>query len=223
MYYKIGPHTFAGLPRVKDHARKLLARAIPEQKLEGRELEFIMGLLDRHPGVARKTGCGIESIFVRVNWKTEQYENRCFWIKRTDGTETDFSYLECITPTDHRSKFLTACRVAILPQIKAFRETELARLGTTALCPVTGREFVVANGHVDHQYPDTFESLVDQFIEEQLIDISVVEITSGQDGQLRDRFASSSLAQCWCEFHRVHAVLRLLPGSVNQRLGNRVS
>ncbi len=223
MFYQIGPHTFRGLPQITKHARLILQRAEPGNPLAARELEFVVALLQRHPGVKRKTGAGIKEVFVRVNWKTEGYENRCFWIRRIDGSETDFSYTECINPTDHKSKFIAACRVVIRSQIKAFRESEVNRIGAQAICPVTGREFSTSDGHVDHEYPNTFESLIEEFIETNAVDITTVEIITGNDGQLYDVFASESLASSWAEFHRAHAVLRLLPGSINQRLGNRGS
>ena len=220
MFYRVGPHVFSSLSRLKESVQLVLWRATPEQKIEGREAEFILGLLDRHPNAKRKIGCGVADLFVRINWKTEHYEDRCFWIRRTDGSETDFSYRECITPTDHRGKFIHVCRVEIHDYIQSFREKERRQRGDFAICPLTGKQFEIAKAHVDHQYPDTFESLVEQFISEHNIVLSEVEIIPGRDAQLRDRFADENLARSWREFHRARAVLRLLPSHINQRLGN---
>lgn len=161
MYYTIGAHTFSGKDKIREHARRILDRHEPESPISGPAAAFLKELLARHPNYGRKVGVGVREIFVRINWKAEGYENRCFWIRREDGTETDFSYTECIWPTDHRKKFLIACRNAIREQVREFRDGERARLGKIATCPVTGREFAVDEAHVDHVHPNTFESLVD--------------------------------------------------------------
>ncbi len=220
MPYAIGPHVFHSLGRAQEHAQRILKRGTPEAPLAGSEFAFMRALLERHPNAARKAGAGVDSIFVRVNWKTAEYENRCFWLRRIDGSETDFSYTECIAPTDHRSHFLRAARLCIHYQIQEFRDAERARLGETTVCPLSGREFAIATSHVDHQFPNTFEVLIDRFISERSINIDDVEIISGWHDGIHHEFADSRLASSWKEFHRAHAVLRLLPAAVNSKISN---
>lgn len=216
----VGPHVFSTKQRVRDHARSILIGQTLEVPIEGTQREFLIGLLERHPNATRKFGCGIQDVFVRINWKTEHYEDRCFWLRRVDGTETDWSYRECIYPTDHRSKLLHVCRVEIHEAIKNFRDRERERLGETAICPISQKAFVTATAHVDHVYPDTFESLIERFIADQGLVISEVEIISGRDATIRDQFADWKLAVAWRRFHAANAVLRLLPSSTNLGIGN---
>ena len=213
--FGLGRHIFGGKRQVREHARKILRRYEPETAIGAIESEFLLDLIKHHPNSARKIGPGIREFFVRINWASEGYENRCFWIRRTDDTETDFSYTECISPTDNRRKFLAACRKAIHPQIAEFRDRERQRLGEMAVCPISGQEFRIADARVDHRHPDTFESLVERFIEERNIDVSSIEIISGKDAQLWDKIADPHIEAGWCEFHRQHARFRFLPAKIN--------
>ena len=61
--------------------------------LEKNDFDFIYDLLNEgHHDPDRKIGCGVAGIFVNSN----DYKNRGFFIKRLDGSETDFSYVKCI-------------------------------------------------------------------------------------------------------------------------------
>ncbi len=217
MFHRIGPHVFSSREKIREHAGRILRRHAPEEPIEGVEREFLLALLQSHPSAARKIGPGVATLFVRTHSDWGAPHNRCFWLRRTDGTETDWSFRECIWPTDHRTEFLRACRSAIVPQIVAFRK----RQGDTAICPISGREFNVSEAQVDHEHPNTFERIVDQFIAAHSIDIASVEIVSGNDGQLRDRFADPMLERSWIVFHADRAVLRMLPAKINAKLGDR--
>ncbi len=221
MFHKIGPHVFSSKERIREHASRILRRQTPEQPIEGVEREFLMALLLSHSRATRKIGPGVATLFVRTHSVWGGKDDRCFWLRRTDGSETDWSFRECIWPTDHRSEFIRACRTAIVPQIVAFRKRMREQLGETAVCPISGQEFQVMEANVDHQHPNTFEAIVDQFIDEHSIDISSTEIASGNDGQLQDRFSDPMIERSWIVFHADRAVLRMLPAKVNANLGNR--
>jgi hypothetical protein len=221
MSYRVGPHTFTSKERLGKHASNLLQCGKINIPLAGKELEFVRALLDRHPRVKQKIGEGVSAISIRINNSWGTSENRCFWIKRTDGTETDFSYRECIWPTDFRSKFIRACRAAIAHQVIAFRHRMRQQLGEVSICPLSGREFVVAEAMVDHKHPDTFESIIDRFITEFDVDIAAIGISSGGDGQMIDKFIDPEFESSFVRFHAANAVFRLLPAKVNARLGNK--
>ncbi len=75
---------------------------------------FISELLKRHPEHDKKVGSGIQSIQIKPDghWGT----TRCFYIIRTDGSETDFSYGHCInndTSREPLKMFKSAARSSI--------------------------------------------------------------------------------------------------------------
>lgn len=219
MFYQLGTHVFSSKDNIQKHAQAIMKSSRPEEPIQPPASQFLLDLLKRHPRSGKKIGIGVAAFFVRINHQWGQYKNMCFWLRRTDGTETDFSYRECIWPTDHKSEFIRACRSAIAPQIVAFRNRKRGELGSVAVCPITGKEFDPMTAQIDHTHPDTFEAIIERFIEEFQIDIPSVDIRSGHDGQLSDEFADEELKGRWTRFHALHAQLRMLPAKVNAQLG----
>jgi len=195
------------------YVRGILYGNAPEEPIGGESASFLLALLGRHPQATQKIGAGVERFFVRVN--TQFGDNKGFWLRRVDGTETDWSFLECITPTDHRKKFLNACRGAVAHQVIAFKAMQVGQSDEIMACPITGELFAPADGHVDHAEPSTFEAIVDAFVGENQIDITNVVIDFCKDGQLGDLFVDQDLARRWIAFHEARANLRLISPHAN--------
>jgi len=71
--------------------------------------QFLFELIKNHPEFELKEGKGISYFFI----KKTQWNNNGFWIKRIDGSETDFSYNQCLLPRTRLQEVKTACRSAI--------------------------------------------------------------------------------------------------------------
>lgn len=69
----------------------LLHSTETNQELTGTSLDIVKALLDRHPRAQDKIGTGVASIYV-----VQRNPSRCFFVRRTDGTEIDFSYQKCL-------------------------------------------------------------------------------------------------------------------------------
>ncbi|KAG0597885.1 hypothetical protein M758_12G027900 [Ceratodon purpureus] len=54
----------------------------------------VRDLLEYHPNAEKKRGSGID--FIKIKRHHTFKDVRCFWVVRTDGTETDFSYHKCL-------------------------------------------------------------------------------------------------------------------------------
>lgn len=70
---------------------------------------FLRDVLQTHKDYEKKLGCGIDSFFIG---KTI-YQNYGFFIKRKDGTSTDFSYLSCLDKRGSNFYLKKASREAI--------------------------------------------------------------------------------------------------------------
>ncbi len=70
-----------------------------------------------HPDASKKIGVGVQSFRIAP----DGWSGMCFWIDRIDGTSTDLSYNECLSPSPWRW-FTAAARSAIEPQIKMVRQ-----------------------------------------------------------------------------------------------------
>lgn len=197
--------TFGSKKALRDHVRRILHRPRAAQWLDPSELEFLKSLLLLHPEAVRKIGCGVEGIWVGPN----EFKQPTFFLKRTDGTTTDFSYLSCITPPSEIDDFKKACRRAIDPQVYAFKLAAFdGRLHVQ--CPILNRLVVFTEAHVDHEPPSTFEFLVGSFFQGP-----TPEVEGGKDGSMTYRLVDRELEAEWIRWHQANARLRVVSAEAN--------
>jgi hypothetical protein len=207
--YVVNGEHFKTKSALTDKVRDILYAYEFEQGLNDINLKFMNAILAMHPSADVKIGCGVSTIFVRQN--PVHKRNRGFWIKRTDGTETDFSFLECLKPTDPLRKFKNACRQAISGDVFVFR---VNNLDGDSVCPITGIALNVYNCHVDHSPPNTFDSIVTDFITTNSINPEHV-ILNSSDAEIGDSFNDTVFAENFVTFHNERAVLRLVSARAN--------
>lgn len=175
---------------------------------------FLIALFHRHPDAEQKIGCGIDFIEVRRNLIYAQTQN--FWIIRKDGSETDISYLECLTETPHHKQFERACRVAIEPSIMNLKRQAFDLAGGVLTCPVTGELLTFVGSHADHIAPKTFQVLLADFVAEHGIDIATVGVNGrGIDGIVQDTLDSTKLEQAWIAYHDANANIQIVSRAAN--------
>ncbi len=88
----IGEITFAKKGDALIHFKDMLNRYEINEEVSLSDSEFLKAALRNHPEYNDKLGAGIDHFVVR----TADYGTRCFWIIRTDNTETKFSYKSCV-------------------------------------------------------------------------------------------------------------------------------
>lgn len=130
---EIGPLKFRTKAEASKHVQSILARYQVGQTIEGEDQEVVLDLLSRHPDADRKIGVGVRAVFVDA----PEQGGKCFWLRRADGSKTDFSYLKCITPKPPHAKYMEACRNAVKDQINAKRDEVFATRDEVP-CPLTG-------------------------------------------------------------------------------------
>lgn len=89
---EIGDMKFARKGDALDHPKSLLNSYRPEERVSAIDQTFLLEALKKHPDVDKKIGVGVDHLFVR----RADYGTKCFWIKRTDGSEERFSYKSCV-------------------------------------------------------------------------------------------------------------------------------
>jgi hypothetical protein len=74
-------------------------------------------ILERHPDYEDKVGVGIDHFFVDLTSKGDRFNVRAdaigIWIRRTDGTPMDFSYITCVDQHTSRSDAKEGLRAAV--------------------------------------------------------------------------------------------------------------
>lgn len=70
----------------------MLAKYYPGDTVSDDDSVWLTGLIARHPEAAEKIGNGIRNFSVR----RADYNTKCFWVNRVDGTSEKFSYKSCV-------------------------------------------------------------------------------------------------------------------------------
>lgn len=202
----------AGWPRgmktaARAACRNIIARTPDGTPVPGDVALLVAAILARHPDARAKAGCGIAGFTTATD--PRYGTGRHFVVIRTDGSTTDFSWAEAITPTNRRQKILNAMRSAIEPQIRAFRTSQFPL--TCALNTAHPGPY-----HVDHVAP-AFQELADDYAA-QHDGYENLTLLPHQDGDTTDQLDPEA-AQEWARYHQAHAVLRLLcqPCNCNRR------
>lgn len=196
-------------------AAKEFFRAIRDQyqdfeRLAPGDALLLSELLSIHPEADQKIGVGISGFHVERD--REWGKTRGFFVDRIDGTSTDFSFLTCIDGKNPRNEVHQALRTAVKEQIVEFKRCALL---AECVCPVTGVRLGAKNSHVDHQPPKTFAWLVQNWMSDAILDYESLVLVPSADNQFACRLADAGLRDCWAEYHRENAVLRLVSARAN--------
>jgi hypothetical protein len=211
----INGEKFATKKDLLARVREILHSYKDGQALNMFDFAFIRDLLNNHPQAEQKIGCGISSIFVKQN--PVFHGNRGFWITRDDDTQTDFSFMECLSPSSPKRKVLSAFRAAVEPFTFAFKQQFFdSRPDGTAICDYNGQALTFVGSHVDHKPPNTFEKIFNDFIGSEDLDIAKIELLGGaQDNVIQDQIADPTIKERWITFHNQQAELRVISSKAN--------
>lgn len=198
--------------------REIVARHTDNLPLSGEDRETILKVLKNHPLWNSKVGVGLADVVVRTNRRPGCAVTRGFHIIRSDGSSTDISWVEALSPTPHPRKVKLAFRDLVTDQILAFRDSHPWQ-GQPFNCPVTGEVTPWSDSHVDHEPPDTFDRLVELFFANEPVPIEKVPLKEHSDGDLVDQLADAALAERWQNFHAERARLRIISSKGNLSLG----
>lgn len=213
--FTLGGMTFDAKTHLNNYVKQVLASSTPDLPLRGEELAVVRDLLEWHPEAEQKIGCGISTIEVRLTPEFGR-NTRGFWLVRSDGSQTDFSYRKCLDgQQSYRKKFLSACRFAVKDHIAEFKE-EFFRVAPVPTCALTGVRISPDNSHVDHTPPYTFDRIVQAFVTLNALDPDDPSLVMGGiDGLLTPLFSSPTMRDRFVAFHNNFAALRVISPFAN--------
>jgi Protein of unknown function (DUF3223) len=166
---------------------------------------FFKDLLELHPNCKDKVGVGVKGFVVNQN---PVYPNRTVFIIRDDGSPCDFSWVKCLRGEQQETLRRQALRVAVVPQILAYKNTTLAP--GMQHCEITGLRLTSDNCAVDHVAPKTFDVVVDDWLLAEGISLEAVQISPSRDLQYNRSMTNPAQIASWFQYHQAHAHLRLL-------------
>lgn len=185
----------AALLSIRDTIRRCQGRG----PLVGADADLAFGLLSLHSSVQVKAGTGIAHIYVAPG---PSFGHNCFWVKRVDGTCTDFSFHECLTPSSGLKKLTNAARQAVAGQQIAW-----LRANPANVCGHAGES------HADH-HPTGFKQIFTAWLGAQP---ATPALSPTADASCEERFSDPAIAADWQAYHQQHATLRTLCKTCNLR------
>jgi hypothetical protein len=202
----LGGKAFNTKKAMKTHFQTILKNLSEGDILEGDELKQFKDLAARHPryrdGAPKINGVQIGKIMGTL----------CFTLLLDSGPEV-ISYNKCINakPFDKyiRQRVQRSARLAIMPQIRRFRET------APLICEISGDECNREDLHVDHDFSKgvTFQSLLDAWLKEQ--NYSYADIILELDPILELDVMARDFRRSWYTYHQDYASLRMIKKSLN--------
>jgi hypothetical protein len=178
------------------------------------DLQYVSELLKRHPEYQKKIGSGINEIVIKTDGKWGK--TRCFHIQRTDGTQTDFSYINCIDNEISREPmrmFRLSARNAVEEQIIAHLSSYISRNKDNTdnvLCQKSRTKIHKKNATVDHIPPMTFDKIVTDFLQFKKLDPSQIEYVGFGDNEYHKEFKDNNIKTEFENYHRHVAKLRVI-------------
>ena len=207
--FVINSISFYTKTRLTRYIRRILHSYEIGENVSKEHFNFLYDLIKKeHRWSERKIGCGILRFRVVVNpiWK-----KKCFYIIRTDGSSTDFSFMECINrPKDWvRADFEAACRTSVASQIKDFKDRFFGS-GEVFYCPSTNERLTKENIHIHHEEPKTFQCIVKDWLKKKGLKMDEIQIGGYSDGENEKYFIDGSLERDFARYHLEKAKLRVI-------------
>lgn len=215
--YTVGPHTFQSKKDIHARLQQIIQLGFIEIPEGTDDFVFLLALLQSHPRSVEKIGSGVVRFYIEAVGRDAPN----FGAVRTDGTRVPFSYTKCLAslgrPIEEaraaalRTDLACAYRTAVYEDIRYFKTHHHDRV-----CAICERP-IVGQSDVDHVSP-SFIELVRQF-EETAGRPPPMEFTKCGDTKAYHRyskkFCDEAYATAWREFHRAHAVLRIVCSPCN--------
>jgi hypothetical protein len=111
---------------------------------------------------------------------------------------------------DRLSDFRAACRNAVSHHMLMVKRNHFHNGSKTALCPLSGDEITLSNSHVHHQFPASFQDIVDTFVHDAPDIYQQACIDSSKE------FVDYAIRHLFLTYHNRYA--RLLIVSSNENL-----
>lgn len=210
------------------HFKEMLGRYADNEVVEDRsDHDDLVALLERYDAVETaapsKIGVGVD-LFLRKRNGFDGFSTPSFWVRRTDGSETDFSYIWAVKgePKSNALEFYDACRAAVATDLLAAKKSHFKIHGDAqgrVACELTGNLITLDEAHLDHAYP-TFGQLVVAFRAARNWQHAVPDgvLTKPADGQTTTVFIDPAVSEAFSGFHHRAALLRIVCAKKNMAM-----
>lgn len=191
--FVLGSMTFTSKAKIKKHAAQIKDQYAPPGIVNDvDDIAFLNDLIARHIHAEQKIGCGIKEFFVNT---APNGMSTCFWIRRNDGTTTDFGVPACLENVGRIN--LRSLREAVKYSTQIFRNQNIT--GDTFVSAYSGKVFPSEEAVVDHVIP--FNEIVKRFFAGECWDIKTDMLTESVDGSQGIVWRDPDMIERFVEFH----------------------
>lgn len=215
MPYQLGTRIFKTKPDITKYFQSYHNSHIVGTILEGEHKIVMTDLIKRHPNYDEWDVRG--EIEFKLNM--DGYGNKNYLMKNGDEWYS-FSYIKCIKSgtkeNNIKANVNNAAREAIRNQILEFREQH--KKNNLFQCDTCCKYFETID--VDHDFSQiTFQTLLNKFMNIKKKEFKSFELVETPNGSL---FNSIDCDE-WCQYHKKHAILRLLCRHCHQNKVKKIS
>lgn len=167
--------------------------------------QLLLELLERQVG-EDKISDGVDFFYRAANPKWPSKSS--FRIRRLDGSDTDFSFYDCIKgakPTPEKY-FYRACHYIAS---RRFETVKREWIDKGQPCALSGSKLTQENSEVRHDTPK-FATILQSFISENALEISYSMFQPDSDAQIVVEFTDKALSKKFEDFHKKHAKLHVI-------------
>lgn len=198
----------------KEHITKECQRILRSTPLNGcvenqSDFEFLLSLFQCHSEWDIKQG---GQKIKRIEVRRTDWNNKCFWLVREDGTGTDISFKACLKSITKEENVKRACRTAEDPRILEYKRS----LTFPRICTISHEVLnSLKDTHIDHYDPD-FDVIVNEWAElhggyyELSKHVNMVE-----DDSIRTEFVDPKLSESFAEYSKNRGKIRAISKRAN--------
>jgi hypothetical protein len=213
---KAGGKNFKTKTSLQAYCKYVLNNANVNTLLEGEWEQVLNDVLKMHLCFEGKTKG--QAFRIGVRKCSINPRNRQFYILRSDGTDTDFSYYKAISESkDNLVRLKETLRASIKEQVVDFKESYFVKNQDRqgyVICPETNLKVRLKDSHIDH-YPKQFDEIVKEWADlYSVVSAGVVLINPG-DNSTAWTMEDTELLKSFQDYHKENAEYRIVLNKVN--------
>lgn len=212
---KVGGKNFKNKTTLTNYCKFILNNADNKSILEGDWLDVMKDVVVMHERFEEKTKNLDYTVGVRTC--SVNPRNRQFYILRSDGTDTDFSYYKAIGSSSKVGRIKTALRESVREQMIDFKDAYFKENEDSkgyVVCSETNLKMKRKDSHMDH-YPKQFDEILQEWVTDNNVNSDELEIYPAGDNTNAWIFKDQSLLESFVNFHESVAEYRMVLNKVN--------
>lgn len=212
---KAGGKTFKTKTTLTNYCKYVLNNAELNSILEGEWFEVVNDVLRMHECYSEKTKgldykIGVRTCFINPR-------NRQFFILRSDGSDTDFSFYKAMSSTSKQTRIKQILRESIKEQTIDYKDKYFLLHQDSqgyVVCPETNLKIKKKDSHIDH-YPLQFDEIIKEWSFQFEIDSESIELLAPGDNATVWKFKDENILDSFVQFHEYVAAYRVVLNKVN--------